>query len=97
MPTYEYQCKICAHSFEAFQQITEKPLKACPKCRGPLQRLISAGVGFIFKGSGFHATDYRSKEYKERQKQEAKAKEPKCPASANNEVCKSCPQNKDAQ
>ncbi len=90
MPTYEYQCKKCAHKFEAFQQITEKPLEVCPECMGPLVRLIGAGAGFIFKGPGFYATDYRSKEYKERQRQEGKA----CPGSSNNGACKKCPLDK---
>lgn len=72
MPTYEYQCKQCAHKFEAFQQITEKPLRTCPKCQGPIRRLISSGAGIIFKGAGFYATDYRSKKYKERAKEESR-------------------------
>jgi putative FmdB family regulatory protein len=93
MPTYEYECKKCAHKFEIFQQITEKPLEKCSLCQGPLQRLISAGAGIIFKGSGFYATDYRSKEYKEKQKQENKTNGSACPSSGNNEKCKSCPAN----
>ena len=98
MPTYEYQCKKCTHKFEVFQQITQKPLKTCPVCRGPVQRLIGAGAGFIFKGSGFYATDYRSKEYKARQKKEAaKTDGAACPASGNNEACKKCSLNKDVQ
>ena len=76
MPTYEYQCKKCRYRFEVFQQITDRPLKHCPKCQGLLQRLIGAGAGFIFKGSGFYATDYRSKEYKDKQKQESKVSQP---------------------
>lgn len=91
MPTYEYQCKKCEHKFEAFQQITERPLSKCPVCKGRLQRLIGTGAGFIFKGSGFYATDYRSKEYKEKQKQEVKTTPVECPASGNNGPCKSCP------
>jgi predicted nucleic acid-binding Zn ribbon protein len=39
------------------QKITEEPLKYCPNCKGPIKRLISA-AGIIFKGSGFHITDY---------------------------------------
>ena len=97
MPKYEYQCKKCAHKFEASQQITEVPLKTCPQCQGSVQRLISKGVGFIFKGSGFYATDYRSKEYREKQKQESKAKDTACPASSNNVACKGCPANKNGQ
>jgi len=76
MPTYEYECKRCKKRFEVFQSMTAKPLKRCQNCSGSLKRLIGKGSGIIFKGSGFYATDYRSKEY--RQKQVAdKAKLPK--------------------
>lgn len=94
MPTYEYQCKKCAHQLEAFQKITAQPLEICPACGGKLKRLIVAGAGFIFKGRGFYTTDYRSKEYKEKEKQEAGPKGPTCPASKNNQACQNCPANK---
>ncbi len=68
MPTYEYQCKQCDHRFEAFQPITSEPLSECPECAGNVRRLISAGAGFIFKGSGFYTTDYRSEGYKKAEK-----------------------------
>jgi putative FmdB family regulatory protein len=61
MPTYEYQCQDCQHCFEVFQSITEKPLKKCPVCAGKVKRLIGAGAGLIFKGSGFYITDYKNK------------------------------------
>ena len=58
MPTYEYQCKDCGYKFEKFQKMSDEPIKKCPKCSGSLKRLIGAGMGIIFKGSGFYATDY---------------------------------------
>ncbi|MHB9029607.1 MAG: FmdB family zinc ribbon protein [Candidatus Latescibacterota bacterium] len=64
MPTYEYRCKQCSHQFEQLQSIKDEPLKTCPQCGGPVERLICAGAGFIFKGSGFYITDYRSESYK---------------------------------
>ena len=64
MPTYEYQCGSCRHRFELFQSITAKPATPCPKCKKASKRLISAGGGVLFKGSGFYATDYRSSSYK---------------------------------
>ncbi|HWR83336.1 MAG TPA: FmdB family zinc ribbon protein [Candidatus Deferrimicrobium sp.] len=64
MPTYEYRCEKCSHEFEAFQSMTEPPVQTCPMCAGPVKRIISGGAGFLFKGSGFYITDYRSKEYK---------------------------------
>lgn len=70
MPTYEYECEECGHNFEKFQSITADPIKRCPKCEGKVRRLIGAGAGVIFKGSGFYATDYRSESYKQKAKQE---------------------------
>jgi putative FmdB family regulatory protein len=70
MPTYEYQCKKCGYTFEEFQSMTDPPLKRCPRCKGKLQRLLGAGAGIIFKGSGFHETDYRSRSYREQAKKE---------------------------
>ena len=59
MPTYEYKCQSCGHTFEKFQSIKEKPLEKCPECNGKVQRLIGSGAGFILKGSGFYANDNR--------------------------------------
>ena len=70
MPTYEYECEKCGVTFERFQKITEEPVKECPECGGPVRRLIGAGAGVIFKGSGFYATDYRSESYKREAKKE---------------------------
>lgn len=65
MPTYEYRCDVCSHKWDEFQSITSKPTRKCPGC-GKLKakRIISAGGGIIFKGSGFYQTDYRSDSYK---------------------------------
>ena len=70
MPTYEYQCQKCKRRQEASQSITAKPLMKCAKCGGRLQRLISTGSGFLFKGSGFYITDYRSKSYHDAKKKD---------------------------
>jgi putative FmdB family regulatory protein len=65
MPTYDYECDACRHTFEEFQSMMDKPLKKCPKCRkSKLRRLIGTGAAIIFKGSGFYQTDYRSESYK---------------------------------
>lgn len=57
MPTYEYRCTHCQHTFERFQAVGD-PAPACPRCGHP-SRKVYASVGLIFKGSGFHTTDYR--------------------------------------
>lgn len=68
MPTYEYQCKKCGATFDVFQSIKDRPLTrtACEACgkTQPVRRLVSAGGGILFKGSGFYETDYRSEGYK---------------------------------
>jgi putative FmdB family regulatory protein len=77
MPTYEYACDACGHQFEEFQSIKAKPTTVCPKCKKKkVKRLISGGAGFLFKGSGFYITDYRSDSYK------AAAKSDSAPSSA---------------
>lgn len=76
MPTYEYQCTRCGAVFELFQSISAKPkrtvdadLKNCD-CDAPVKRLLGAGGGVLFKGSGFYETDYRSESYKKAAKAE---------------------------
>ena len=65
MPTYDYKCTACGHTFEKFQAITAKPVRKCPSCgQRKIRRLIGAGAGVIFKGSGFYQTDYRSASYR---------------------------------
>ncbi len=58
MPVYEYRCPNCG-VFEATQKITDEPKTTCPTCGAPVKKLISHGVGIIFKGSGFYCTDNR--------------------------------------
>lgn len=65
MPTYDYRCKTCEHTWEEFQSITAKATKKCPECgKRQAERVIGPGAGIIFKGSGFYQTDYRSSSYK---------------------------------
>ncbi len=65
MPTYDYQCESCDHSFELFQGINAPVETVCPKCNEPkLRRLIGTGAAVVFKGSGFYQTDYRTEGYK---------------------------------
>ncbi len=72
MPIYEYRCLSCGYQFEEMQRISDEPIKTCPKCGGPVQRLIS-NTSFILKGSGWYKTDYtsyRKEEHKKSSSQE---------------------------
>lgn len=73
MPTYDYKCDKCGHEFERFQRISDAPLKRCPECKGRVRRMIGAGAGLLFKGSGFYITDYRSDSYRKAAKADSSA------------------------
>lgn len=57
MPLYEYECEQCGHRFEVIQKFSDAPIAVCPKCGGPVQKLLSSPA-IQFKGSGFYLTDY---------------------------------------
>lgn len=59
MPLYEYRCTNCSHVFEKFHEVGGSP-GPCPNCGGTPRRIFTS-VGLIFKGSGFHTTDYRKR------------------------------------
>lgn len=91
MPTYGYVCDKCGHEFETFQSMSSDALTTCPQdlCgkkrwgKGKVKRAIGAGAGFLFKGSGFYITDYRSEGYKEAAKKDtAPAKKPDAASKA---------------
>jgi putative FmdB family regulatory protein len=60
VPTYEYRCTECDHTFEAVQAFTDDSIEVCPSCGGRVRKLFG-NVGIVFKGSGFYKTDSRSK------------------------------------
>ena len=60
MPTYEYECDDCHHSFEKKQSFNAKPITKCPQCGGKTRRVFHPAP-VIFKGSGFYVTDSRKK------------------------------------
>jgi putative FmdB family regulatory protein len=78
MPTYDYECDACSHSFELFQSISEPVQKKCPECgKLKLRRLFGTGAAVVFKGSGFYQTDYRSDSYKKAAEKDKPAGESK--------------------
>lgn len=60
MPTYQYRCVDCGSELETVQKFSDPSLTDCPECDGTLRKVYSA-VGVVFKGSGFYATDNRTK------------------------------------
>ena len=61
MPIYEYRCSACGHEEEFLQKVTEPVLTQCPACgKATFEKQLSA-AGFQLKGSGWYATDFKSK------------------------------------
>lgn len=78
MPTYDYECDACGHTFELFQSYSAPVEKKCPKCgKLKLRRLFGTGAAIVFKGSGFYQTDYRSDSYKKAAESDKPASESK--------------------
>ena len=60
MPLYEYLCKKCKHKFEKIQKFSDRHIKKCPECGGPVEQVLHA-PSVQFKGSGWYVNDYGSK------------------------------------
>ncbi len=58
MPIYVYGCDACDHRFEQFQKFSDDPIRQCPKCHSKVRRIFQP-AGIVFKGSGWHITDYK--------------------------------------
>ncbi len=99
MPLYEYQCKKCGHRFEKILKFSDKPVKKCPECGGPVEQTISAPA-VQFKGSGWYVTDYAKKssapssESGSKDSKEAKKDEKKSESSSKESTSKTADKNK---
>jgi putative FmdB family regulatory protein len=60
VPLYEYQCKKCKHKFEKIQKFSDRPIRKCPDCGSPVEKVQHA-PNVQFKGSGWYVTDYGGK------------------------------------
>lgn len=58
MPVYRVQCQTCGRTFEKLVFSTSATV-LCPECGGETTKLPTTAA-FVFRGSGFHATDYPS-------------------------------------
>ena len=59
MPTYDYRCTGCGHSFDVRQRFDEEPVLTCPRCHQNVRRVMHVPA-IIYKGSGFYTTDYKN-------------------------------------
>jgi len=91
VPIYEYKCNSCGEISEKLQDMNADTHSLCPICNGKAERIISSGVGLVFKGSGFYITDYKKKKsfqnkkgnsLKESKNNTKVKSEPKCDSSS---------------
>jgi putative FmdB family regulatory protein len=91
VPTYQYACTECGHSFDIVQSFSEDSLTVCPECGGRLRKVFNA-VGVVFKGSGFYRTDSRGKQTSS----EAGSSTPTEPAAAKSDSTSGSTTKKDS-
>ena len=62
MPIYEYRCQACGHQEEFLQKVTERAAHRCARrAASRLSKKLLSAAGFQLKGSGWYATDFKSK------------------------------------
>jgi putative FmdB family regulatory protein len=61
MPIYEYRCTSCGHQQEFLQKVSDPPVTVCTACGKPTFSKMLTAAGFQLKGSGWYATDFRTK------------------------------------
>jgi putative FmdB family regulatory protein len=91
VPLYEYQCKKCKHKFEKIQKFSDPPVRKCPECGGPVEKVMHA-PNVQFKGTGWYVTDYGGKDKSEKSKSEGssdKASSEKKESTAKDDGAKS--------
>ncbi len=76
MPIYEYLCTKCGHEFDEIQKFSDPPIKKCPKCKGKVEKKLSA-PSFQLKGTGWYVTDFKDKAKKPESSSENKKAETK--------------------
>jgi len=83
MPKYDFRCTSCGDTTEVKLNPGSKITEPCGSCGGSLKRIFTP-VGVVFKGSGFHNTDYRPR-------QTEKTESGACDAAGSKNSCGTCP------
>lgn len=87
MPAYDYRCLSCDAIFELTRAHSDRSTVGCPACGGATKRVFGP-VGVVFKGSGFHNTDYKPRPKSE---EPSPSSQDSCPNSGGSAACNSCP------
>jgi putative FmdB family regulatory protein len=91
MPAYDFRCTACDHIFEIVRSFgSASGSECCPRCEAAAKRIFTP-VGVVFKGSGFHNTDYRTKPSESSSESTAAADTSPASSCGSAEACASCP------
>jgi putative FmdB family regulatory protein len=66
MPTFDFICEACTHTFEFSRPFGSKEEPLCPECGGKAHKQI-APPAIQFKGEGFYKTDSAPKPAQEKE------------------------------
>jgi len=59
MPIYAFSCRVCGHTFDRLQKLSDPDPSDCPACGKPgLTRQVTA-PSFRLAGSGWYETDFK--------------------------------------
>jgi putative FmdB family regulatory protein len=59
VPIYAYRCSRCGHAQDVLQKISDPRLTTCPACGEETYEKQVTAAGFVLKGSGWYATDFK--------------------------------------
>lgn len=88
MPIYEYQCKVCGHTFDTLQSFSEAPLTDCPVCKEPALKKLVSQAAFHLKGSGWYVTDFKNPPVKKTDTDKSKVEDTNKSVDANKDTSK---------
>jgi putative FmdB family regulatory protein len=60
MPTFDFRCSACAHTFEFSRPFGSAEIPQCPACGNAETEKLITPPAIQFKGSGFYKTDSRT-------------------------------------
>ncbi len=90
MARYDYTCPECDLTFEIERSINDRSAVSCPTC-GVTARKVFSPSAVVFKGSGFHNTDYRPRQKSDEGPAANKpTPKPACPAASDGAGCAAC-------
>jgi len=87
VPAYDFRCLSCDRVFELTRALSDISDVCCPDCGGATKRVFTP-VGVVFKGSGFHNTDYKARPKSEESSPSGKDS---CPNVGAGSACTGCP------